>query len=144
LSDEGKEALLRLAREIIPYNLDHNAEAEACDLAMELEHLDILQDAVHNEHHQRVCAYLNSCVAYVPDPENVKLLRTALNVYRKFEQWPQALRIALQLNNTDDVAGIVSSCPDPVMRKQLAFMIGRQQVRIRYLKLCSSLLLIPR
>lgn len=130
---DEKEELIRIAKEIIPYNLDHNAEAEACDLAMELEHLDLLEESVQTEHHHRVCAYLNSCVAYVPDPENVKLLKTALNIYRKFEQWPQALRIALQLNDTNDVANIVSSCPDAVMRKQLAFMIGRQQVRITLL-----------
>jgi len=123
-----KGHLLNLAEKIIPYNLDHNAEAEACDLAMELEHLDLLEGFVKEDSNQRVCAYLCNCVAYVPDPENIKLLRTALAIFRKFNQWPQALRVAMQLNDTTLVSEIVGDCPDSIIRKQLAFMIGRQQV----------------
>ena len=119
---------MSLAEKIIPYNLTHNAEAEACDLAMELEHLEILEKIVTEDTHTRVCAYLASCVAFVPDPENVKLLQCALNIYQKFNQWPQALRVAMQLNNTELVGEILRTCPDPIVQKQLAFMIGRQQV----------------
>ena len=37
----------------------------------------------------RVCLYLTSCVAYVPEPENTNLLLTALAIFRKFNQLPQ-------------------------------------------------------
>jgi hypothetical protein len=36
-------------------------------------------------------------VPYVPEPENTTLLKTALNIFRKFEKFPQALRLALQV-----------------------------------------------
>jgi 26S proteasome regulatory subunit N1 len=117
-----------LAEKIIPYNLNHNAEAEACDLAMEIEHLELLERFVDEDSHLRVCAYMTSCVAYVPDPENMELLRTSLRIFKKFKQWPRALRVAMQLNDASLVENILRDCPDQAVRKQLAYMIGRQQV----------------
>ena len=38
----SKEDLTKLALEIVPFNMKHNAEAEACDLLMEIEKLDHL------------------------------------------------------------------------------------------------------
>ena len=32
-----------------------------------------------------MCLYLISCVPYVPEPEDKNLLKTALNLYYKFE-----------------------------------------------------------
>ena len=37
-----KESLSKIALEIVPFNMKHNAEAEACDLLMEIEKLDHL------------------------------------------------------------------------------------------------------
>ncbi|XP_041365311.1 26S proteasome non-ATPase regulatory subunit 2-like [Gigantopelta aegis] len=120
--------LITLATAIVPYHMAHNAEAEACDLLMELERLDLLQDYVDNNVYQRVCLYLTSCVPYVPDPENTKLLKTAVDLYRKYDQYPQALRFAMQLNDSKLVDDIFSSCKDLVVQKQLAYMLGRQQI----------------
>ena len=39
-----KEELLQEANKIVPYHMQHNAEAEACDLLMEIEHLELLTD----------------------------------------------------------------------------------------------------
>jgi len=124
---------LALAKKIIPYNLIHNAEAEACDLAMEIEHLELLEEFVDLDSHLRVCAYLSSCVAYVPDPENEELLKTCLNIFKKFGQWPRAMKVAMQLNDVELVQEIFKNTPDASVRKQLAFMIGRQQVGIIFL-----------
>uniref|UniRef100_A0A8C2ZF79 26S proteasome non-ATPase regulatory subunit 2 n=1 Tax=Cyclopterus lumpus TaxID=8103 RepID=A0A8C2ZF79_CYCLU len=41
-----QETLLKLVREIVPYNMAHNAEHEACDLLMEIERLDMLEDYI--------------------------------------------------------------------------------------------------
>jgi 26S proteasome regulatory subunit N1 len=128
LEDDHKNRLLKLAEKIIPYNLHHNAEAEACDLAMEIEHLRLLEDFVDEDSHLRVCAYLSSCVAYVPDPENSELLRTCLRIFTRFKQWPRAMKVAMQLNDSELVQNIFKQTPDASVRKQLAFMIGRQQV----------------
>lgn len=54
----GMEDLVALAKEIIPYNMQHNAETEACDLLMEIERLDLLEQYVDQNSFQRVCLYL--------------------------------------------------------------------------------------
>uniref|UniRef100_A0A672IJY6 26S proteasome non-ATPase regulatory subunit 2 n=1 Tax=Salarias fasciatus TaxID=181472 RepID=A0A672IJY6_SALFA len=41
-----QETLLKLVKEIVPYNMAHNAEHEACDLLMEIEKLEMLEDYI--------------------------------------------------------------------------------------------------
>ena len=50
--------LIDLAKVIIPYDMEHNAEIDACDLAMEIERLDLLEEYVDKNTYQRVCLYL--------------------------------------------------------------------------------------
>merc|ERR1739848_29209 len=95
---EQKSQLIDLVKQIIPSQMKHHAESEACDLLMEVERLDLLEEYVDKNSFGRVCLYLTSCIPYVPDPENTNLLKSALQLFRKFEQYPQALRLALQLN----------------------------------------------
>nr|CAH7738587.1 unnamed protein product [Callosobruchus chinensis] len=127
---EVKDKLIQLTKQIVPYNMAHNAEAEACDLLMEIERLDLLEQYVDENNYTRVCLYLTSCVPYVADPENITLLQSALLLFRKFKQYPQALRLAMQLNDHALIEEIFTSCPDMSMQKQLAFMLGRQQIYI--------------
>lgn len=125
---EMKDKLLTMTKEIVPYHMEHNAEAEACDLLMEIERLDILKNYVDENAYPRVCLYLTSCVPYVPDPENITLLKTAVELYCKFKQYPQAIRFAMQLNDMKLVEEIFISCKDILVQKQLAYMLGRQQI----------------
>merc|ERR1719469_1320257 len=81
---KDKENLIFLAKQIVPSQMKHHAEAEACDLLMEVEQLDVLEQYVDEAAFNRVCLYLVSCVPYVPDPENTNLLKTALGIFRKF------------------------------------------------------------
>merc|ERR1719150_3080919 len=124
---EKKSHLIDLVKQIIPSQMKHHAESEACDLLMEVERLDLLEEYVDKNSFGRVCLYLTSCVAYVPDPENTNLLKTALSIFRKFEQFPHAIRLALQLNDHQLVKEIFMECKDAILQKQLAFMLGRQQ-----------------
>uniref|UniRef100_A0A3P9MJH0 26S proteasome non-ATPase regulatory subunit 2 n=1 Tax=Oryzias latipes TaxID=8090 RepID=A0A3P9MJH0_ORYLA len=120
-----QETLLKLVKEIVPYNMAHNAEHEACDLLMEIERLDMLEDYIDENAYGKVCLYLTSCVSYVPEPENSALLRSALNIFRRFNRFPEALRLALMLNDVELVENIFTSCKDIVIQKQMAFMLGR-------------------
>uniref|UniRef100_A0A182VWP2 26S proteasome non-ATPase regulatory subunit 2 n=1 Tax=Anopheles minimus TaxID=112268 RepID=A0A182VWP2_9DIPT len=123
-----KNRLIELIHQIIPYNMAHNAEAEACDLLMEIERLDLLENYVDESAYPRVCLYLQSCVPYVAEPENVSLLKCALNLSRKFNQHTQAMRLAMMINDTELIKEIFTSCADSAVQKQLAFMLGRQQI----------------
>nr|XP_012420068.1 PREDICTED: 26S proteasome non-ATPase regulatory subunit 2 isoform X3 [Odobenus rosmarus divergens] len=123
-----REPLLTLVKEIVPYNMAHNAEHEACDLLMEIEQVDMLEKDIDENAYAKVCLYLTSCVNYVPEPENSALLRCALGVFRKFSRFPEALRLALMLNDMELVEDIFTSCKDVVVQKQMAFMLGRHGV----------------
>ena len=125
-----KKQMVEMAKNIVPSQMKHHAEAEACDLLMEVEQLGLLQQYVDESAYNRVCLYLVSCVPYVPDPENTNLLHTALNIFKQFKQYPQAMRLALQLNDKLIVEELFNSCPDPVVQKQLAFMLGRHQFHL--------------
>merc|ERR1719445_1983288 len=125
--EANKVKLVNLAKNIVPSQMKHHAEAEACDLLMEVEQLDLLQQYVDDTAYNRVCLYLVSCVPFVPDPENTNLLKTAFQTFRKFGQYPQAMRLALQLNDKKLVEELFNSCTDPIIQKQLAFMLGRHQ-----------------
>ena len=49
---------------------------------------------------------------YVPEPEDSILLNTALRIYRQFDQYPHALRLAMMLNNPALIREIFLGCPD--------------------------------
>lgn len=127
-TEDFKKRLICLIHQIIPYNMAHNAEAEACDLLMEIERLDLLEAYVDESAYPRVCLYLQSCVPYVPEPENISLLKCALNLSRKFNMHTQAMRLALMMNDMQLIQDIFTSCNDLALQKQLAFMLGRQQI----------------
>ena len=60
----------------------------------------------------RVPCLPDSCVKYVPEPEDSVLLHTALKIFRKFHCYPQALRLALMLNDLPLVKEIFLECPN--------------------------------
>ena len=107
-----KEDLLPLAKEIVAFYMKHNAEADACDLLMEIEHVSLLSDFVEKETYQRVCLYLLSCAPYVPEPEDSILLKEAYNMYLKFQQDQLALRCAIQLNDQNLIHEVFYNCKD--------------------------------
>ncbi len=53
-----KDDLLELSKEIALLYMAHNAEAEACDLLMEIENIHLLAEYVEKETYTRVCLYL--------------------------------------------------------------------------------------
>lgn len=115
LTDDAEatsKKLIALVHQIVPYNMAHNAETEACDLLMEIERLDLLEQYVDESAYQRVCLYLTSCVPYVADPENSTLLHAAAKLYRKFGQYPLAVRLAMQLNDLPLIEDIFTKCTD--------------------------------
>lgn len=123
-----KDDLLKLAKEMVQFYMAHNAEADACDLLMEIEQIELLADHVEKDTYQRVCLYLLSCVPYVPEPEDSILLRTSFKIYGKFQQDVLALRCAIQLNDMDLMQKVFYDCQDQFVRKQLAFLLARQQI----------------
>ena len=57
-ANESVDVVVKVALEIIPFFLKHNAEADACDLLLELEQVDKLVDFVDKNTFERVCLYI--------------------------------------------------------------------------------------
>ena len=53
--------------------------------------------------------------------------RTAFQIYKSQRQYCDALRVAQKMNNIEMINEIMQACQDPIIKKQMAFMLGRQR-----------------
>ena len=52
------QSLESLIKEIVAFCMSHNAEAEACDLLIEVERMEYLDHVIDENSYSRVCLYL--------------------------------------------------------------------------------------
>ncbi|KAK9760291.1 proteasome regulatory particle base subunit, partial [Basidiobolus ranarum] len=129
-NDEPYDDLMKLAFEVVPFFLKHNAEADAVDLLLELEAIEKLPEYVDRDTYSRVCLYMVSCVSLLAPPDDVLFLKTARTIYLQQNKLPQALSLTIKLNDMDLIRDDFNSCEDPFLKKQLAFILARQQISI--------------
>jgi len=122
------DKLKELALSLIPYFIKHNAEADAVDLLSEIERIEEIPKYLDKDTYARTCLYMVSMVNLLPEPEDKKFLETAHDIYRHYERLPQALVLAIRLNDMNLVHEDFDSTEDPVLKKQMAFLIARQQL----------------
>jgi 26S proteasome regulatory subunit N1 len=95
---------------------------------METESLSKLGGYCNERNYDRVCRYLCSCSQYAADTEEmIQSYTTAYEIYKAQKQYPDALRVAQKMNNMDLITEIMTTCEDPLIKKQMAFMLGRQR-----------------
>jgi len=126
----SNDDIMNLTMEIVPFFLKHNAEADAVDLLLELECIDKIIPFVDQNTYTRVCLYMVSAVNLLPPPDDVSFLKTAHAIYRKMNKLPEAITLSMKLNDLDKIKDDFESCKDPLLKKQLAFLLARQQVDI--------------
>lgn len=125
---ESTEDLSKLVDIIIPHFIDNNEEPEAVDLMMETENLGKLIKFTNERNYDRVCNYLCACSQYAADTEEMhQSFKTAYDIYKSQNQYCEALRVAQKMNNMDLINEIMGECKDPMVLKQMAFMLGRQR-----------------
>lgn len=127
-SDEAVQDLIDLARILVPLFLKTNAEADAVDLMSELEIIEELPKFVDQDTYPRVCLYLASMVNLLTYPDNEHFLRVAHDIYKTYKEHTQAMAIAIRLNDASLIKSDFDNASDPALKKQLAFMIGRQKI----------------
>ncbi|KAI1492382.1 armadillo-type protein [Biscogniauxia mediterranea] len=127
-ADEPVKDLIDLAMILVPLFLKSNAEADAVDLMSELEIIEELPKFVDENTYSRVCLYLVSMVNLLTYPDNEQFLRTAHDIYQSYNQHAQAMVIAIRLNDYKLIHADLKSTSDPALKKQLAFLIGRQKI----------------
>eukprot|EP01095_Lingulamoeba_sp_RSL-Kostka_P012908 TRINITY_DN5214_c4_g1_i1.p1 TRINITY_DN5214_c4_g1~~TRINITY_DN5214_c4_g1_i1.p1 ORF type:complete len:893 (+),score=370.90 TRINITY_DN5214_c4_g1_i1:224-2680(+) len=125
--ESNVEDLMNLVHKIVPFNMSHNAEPAACDLLIEVEDLNSLASYVQKENYQRVCLYLLGNAKYAPEPEDAEIRRIALDIYKKFNNLPSAVVVALILDDHEEAMNILNNCEDRTLQRQLGFIIGQQR-----------------
>ncbi|KAF4552118.1 26S proteasome regulatory subunit rpn-1-like protein [Elsinoe fawcettii] len=128
--DKDADELTQLALTLVPFFLKHNAEADAVDILSELEMIEQLGDYVDKDTYARVCLYMVSMVPLLTYPDNDRFLRTAHDIYKKYDQPTQALTLAIRLNDMDLIKSDFGSTKDKSLRRQMAFIISRQRLNI--------------
>lgn len=124
--------LIQLSLKIVPYFLKHNAEADAVDLLLEIESIDKLPQFVDENTFARVCLYMVSCVPFLAPPDDLSFLNTAYTIYLSNNQWPQALTLAIKLDDADLIKQVFNSTDDESIHKQLGFVLSQQYNNFNY------------
>lgn len=124
--------LTQLSMKIVPYFLKHNAEADAVDLLLEIENIDKLPQFVDENTFARVCLYMVSCVPFLAPPDDLSFLNTAYTIYLSNNQWPQALTLAIKLDDVDLIKQVFNSTDDESIHKQLGFVLSQQYNNFDY------------
>lgn len=136
--------LLTMVDDIVPFHIQHNAEAEAVDLLIETQRLSRLKelsaDVVDATNYRRVCRYLVKTADFQADPDDLyEMLDAAYRLYVEQGQHYDALRVALRLINCsssphDDsdafLKELLNDCADPLVKKQMCILLGRHRVRV--------------
>ena len=69
------------------------------DLLLETEKLEWLVQHIDARNFARTCLYLTSCCAYLPEDDDSKVMQTAYQIYAKEKQYPDAMKVALMIND---------------------------------------------
>lgn len=131
LTDEREVGdLTELALSLVPYFLSHNAEADAVDLLSELEMIEEIPRFLDENTYSRVCLYMVSMVNLLTYPDDVAFLKTAHDIYVKYNKLAQAMVLAIRLNDHELIRQDLESTDDMALKKQLAFLIARQRISL--------------
>ncbi|KAK3379955.1 armadillo-type protein [Lasiosphaeria ovina] len=131
-ADEPTAELVDLALVLVPLFLKTNAEADAVDLMSELEIIDELPKFVDENTYARVCLYIVSMVNLLTYPDNEQFLRVAHGIYKTYNQYSQAMVLAIRLNDMELIESDFDEAGDPALKKQLAFLIARQKIWLEH------------
>ncbi|KAF3003659.1 proteasome regulatory particle base subunit [Curvularia kusanoi] len=126
--DKSTDDVTDLGATLVPFFLKHNAEADAVDMLSELELIDQIEQHIDENTYARVCLYMVGLVPLLTYPDNEKFLRTAYSIYRKYNQYTQAVALAIRLNDRDLIEEAFNSTKDKSIRRQMAFLIARQRI----------------
>lgn len=125
---DSTDEIMKLVDYIVKQFINHNEEPEAVDLMMETECLGKLNGYCNERNFDRVCRYLCSCSQYAADTEEMlQSYKTAFEIYKAQNQYPDALRVAQKMNDMELIKECMESCKDPITIKQMAYMLGRQR-----------------
>ncbi|KAL7530984.1 hypothetical protein ACHAXR_003786, partial [Thalassiosira sp. AJA248-18] len=130
--DEPFADLLNMVDVIVPFNVAHNAEAEAVDLLIEVQRLKKVLDLenIDEKNYRRICMYLIKTADFMSEADDyAEVLESAYQLFVKQNQYFDALRVALRIGNEEAIPELLSSCSgDKLMKKQMCILLARQRI----------------
>jgi len=127
------DELLALVDEIVPFNMKHNAEVDAIDLLCEVDLIKKVIGLCDETTFSRVCLYLQGLSNFAAtQSDKVTFLKVCFDLYMKFKEYPNALRISLKLNQTELVNEVFTTCEEQRIKKQMAFLISRRKFNMEF------------
>jgi 26S proteasome regulatory subunit N1 len=128
---QSYDDLVQLVNAIVPFLISNYSENEAIDLLLEVEKLDDVMEYVNLNNYKRICNYLKASANYAADTDEMKsVLQVVYNIYMKFNEYSNALRTAIKMNNMIFIKQTFNSC-DHNTKKQLAFILSRQKIYLK-------------
>ncbi|KAI0312775.1 26S proteasome regulatory complex non-ATPase subcomplex Rpn1 subunit [Amylostereum chailletii] len=112
----------------------HNAEPDAVDLLEELEIVDRIVEFLDENTYQRVAAYMMACVNLLPPQDDLAFLQTVHRIYEKHLKFPEALAVAIRLNDPALIRKDFQAPGNPSMKRQLALILARANVPLLWLQ----------
>ena len=129
VTDEADaEELIALTRTLVPYFLSHNAEADAVDIMSEMEIIQEIPMYLDENTYARVCLYMVSMVNLLTYPEDQQFLQTAHDIYKQYNKLPQAMVLAIRLNDLELIQKDFDSTDDMSLKRQMGLQVARQQI----------------
>ncbi|WPK26707.1 hypothetical protein PUMCH_004067 [Australozyma saopauloensis] len=129
--DAYTDRLVALSLQIVPFFLQHNAEADAIDLLLEVESIEKLPQFLDASTYARLCLYMVSCVPLLAPPDDIAFLQTAFSIYLSHGQLTQALTLAIKLDDEALIKQVFEATSDVLVHKQLGFILSLQFNRFR-------------
>lgn len=112
ITDNEIADLMALVDGILPLMIKSQSETDACDLLLEVEKLEKLIDYCDKDNYRRICQYLKAASKYHLDPENMQILRVSYDIFKKMEQYPDALIVAFMMNDENLAREAFFTCED--------------------------------
>ena len=127
MTDEEKNNyLIPLVEKIVEFHVKHNAEQDAFDLCIEINHLDIIEKHSQNIRFEKVFVYAISCAQYYPSPTDKDIYRYLMRLSIVQKKWSDAVRLMIKLNEYNALKEVIKSNEDnEMMLKQIGCILSR-------------------
>ena len=127
---EPTNDLLDLSKNFAAYLIKQHCENDAIDLLIEVESIDEIKNYINENNYKKICLYLLSIANYSADTDEYRsTLELVYNIYfQKFNQYVDAMRVAIKIGNPLYITQTFIKCKDPIIKKQLAFILSREGI----------------
>lgn len=133
--DENKpfDELIKLISLVVSTLLSTNNENEAIDLLIETDLVEDIKNHCNNTNHKKICSYLLASSNYAADSvEQKKILEIVYEIFTKFNEYTNAIRVAIKLNEHMYIKSTMLNCPNQETQIQMAFILARSRVNIEF------------